>query len=69
MGLSQSCTSCTNEGSSTTFNEKTIVLKFKRFEDKMRAIGAHASQLPAPEIVEDKVREWLSAAAAEAGGE
>jgi len=37
------------------------------FEDKMRAIGAHASQLPAPEIVEDKVREWLSAAAAEAG--
>ena len=37
------------------------------FEDKMRAIGAHASQLSAPEIVEDKVRGWLSAAAAEAG--
>ncbi|MEC7001289.1 MAG: PIG-L family deacetylase, partial [Actinomycetota bacterium] len=37
------------------------------FKDKMRAIGAHASQLPAPEIIEDKVRTWLSAAAAEAG--
>lgn len=37
------------------------------FEDKMRAIGAHSSQLPTPEIIEDKVRTWLSAAAAEAG--
>ena len=40
MGLSQSCTaSCTkNDGSGAGgFNEKTVVLKFKLFEDKMRA--------------------------------
>ena len=37
------------------------------FTDKMRAIHAHASQLPAPDQVEDRVRTWLSAAAYEAG--
>lgn len=37
------------------------------FPDKMRAIHAHVSQLPAPDQVEDRVRTWLSAAAYEAG--
>lgn len=37
------------------------------FADKMRAIHAHVSQLPAPDTVEDRVRTWLSAAAYEAG--
>ncbi len=37
------------------------------FADKMRAIHAHVSQLPAPDAVEDRVRTWLSAAAYEAG--
>ena len=37
------------------------------FPDKMRAIHAHVSQLPAPDAVEDRVRTWLSAAAYEAG--
>lgn len=37
------------------------------FDDKMRAIGCHESQLPAPEKVEERVRTWLSAAAYEAG--
>ncbi len=37
------------------------------FADKMRAIGCHVSQLPKPELIEDRVRTWLSAAAYEAG--
>ena len=37
------------------------------FPDKLRAIHAHASQLPAPDQVEERVRTWLSAAAYEAG--
>lgn len=37
------------------------------FPDKMRAIHAHVSQLPAPDAVEDRVRTWLTAAAYEAG--
>jgi LmbE family N-acetylglucosaminyl deacetylase len=37
------------------------------FADKMRAIHAHASQLPAPDQIEERVRTWLSAAAYEAG--
>lgn len=37
------------------------------FPDKMRAIHAHVSQLPAPDAVEDRVRTWLTAAANEAG--
>lgn len=37
------------------------------FADKMRAIHAHASQLPAPDQVEERVRSWLTAAAYEAG--
>jgi LmbE family N-acetylglucosaminyl deacetylase len=37
------------------------------FPDKMRAIHAHVSQLPAPDAVEDRVRTWLAAAAYEAG--
>lgn len=37
------------------------------FEDKMRAIHAHVSQLPAPDQVEARVRTWLTAAAYDAG--
>ena len=38
MGLTQSCTSCTSDSDgSGNFSDKTIVLKFKLFEDKMRA--------------------------------
>lgn len=37
------------------------------FADKLRAIHAHVSQLPAPDRVEERVRTWLSAAAYEAG--
>ena len=37
------------------------------FEDKMRAITSHVSQLPKPELVEERVRSWLTAAAYEAG--
>jgi LmbE family N-acetylglucosaminyl deacetylase len=37
------------------------------FEDKMRAITCHVSQLPKPELVEERVRGWLAAAAHEAG--
>ncbi len=37
------------------------------FEDKMRAIHAHVSQLPAPDTVEARVRTWLTAAAYDAG--
>ena len=37
------------------------------FADKMRAIHAHVSQLPAPDLIEERVRTWLSAAAYEAG--
>ena len=37
------------------------------FADKIRAIHAHVSQLPAPDQVEERVRAWLTAAAYEAG--
>ena len=37
------------------------------FEAKMRAIGAHASQLPAPEEIESRVRQWLEMAAEQGG--
>jgi LmbE family N-acetylglucosaminyl deacetylase len=37
------------------------------FAAKMRAIGFHESQLPAPDQVTERVRTWLSAAAHEAG--
>jgi LmbE family N-acetylglucosaminyl deacetylase len=37
------------------------------FEDKMRAIHSHVSQLPAPDEVETRVRAWLTAAAYDAG--
>ena len=37
------------------------------FPDKMRAILSHESQLPNPDLVEERVRAWLTAAAYEAG--
>lgn len=37
------------------------------FERKLAAIGAHASQLPDPDAIADRVREWMTGAAA-AGG-
>lgn len=37
------------------------------FEAKMRAIQAHVSQLPAPEEIESRVRQWLEMAAEQGG--
>ncbi|MFM8516157.1 MAG: PIG-L deacetylase family protein [Actinomycetota bacterium] len=37
------------------------------FPAKMAAIGAHASQLPAPEEIEARVRQWLEMAAEQGG--
>jgi LmbE family N-acetylglucosaminyl deacetylase len=37
------------------------------FPAKMAAIRAHASQLPAPDEIEDRVRQWLEMAAEQGG--
>lgn len=37
------------------------------FDRKLAAIGAHASQLPDPEAIAGRVREWMTATAADGG--